>query len=180
MLADEVNIGRDTVRKIVVVDLRKRKICSRFVPHPLTPEQKDRRISACRDLIAKADSDTHFFKKIVTGDETWCFAYDPTTKRLSAAWVGETSPRRKKNLRFQKSCVKTMLGIFFDWQGVIHKGFAPEGETINAVYYKGVMERLLNRIRRVRPGMCESGDWFLLHDNTPSYNATIFKQFLAK
>jgi len=27
MLADEVNIGKDTVRKIVIKDLRKRKIC---------------------------------------------------------------------------------------------------------------------------------------------------------
>ena len=42
------------------------------------------------------------------------------------------------------------------------------------------MERLLNRIRRVRLGMCESGDWFLLHDNAPSHNATIVKQFLAQ
>ena len=73
-----------------------------------------------------------------------------------------------------------MLVIFFDWQGVIHKEFVPEGETINAVYYKGVMERLLNRIRRVRPGMCESGEWFLLHNNAPSHNATIIKQFLAQ
>jgi len=48
------------------------------------------------------------------------------------------------------------------------------------VYYKDVMERLLNRIRRVRLGMCESGDWFLLHDNAPSHNATIVKQFLAQ
>jgi len=28
--------------------------------------------------------------------------------------------------------------------------------------------------------MCESGDWFLLHDNAPSHDATIFKQFLAQ
>ena len=73
-----------------------------------------------------------------------------------------------------------MLVIFFDWQGVIHKEFVLEGETINAVNYKDVMERLLNRIRRVRPGLCESGNWFLLHDNAPSHNATIFKQFLAQ
>jgi len=33
MLADEVNIGKDTVRKIVVEDLQKWKICSHFVPH---------------------------------------------------------------------------------------------------------------------------------------------------
>ena len=70
-----------------------------------------------------------------------------------------------------------MLVIFFDWQGVIHKEFVPEGETINAVYYKVVMERLLNRIR---PGMCESGDWFLMHDNAPSHNATIVNKFLAQ
>jgi len=130
-------------------------------------------------LIATADSDPDFFKKIVTGDETWCLAYDPTTKRQSTARVGETTPRPKK-LRFQKSRVKSMLVIFFDWQGVIHKEFVPKGENINAVYYKGVMERLLNRIRRVRPGLCESGDWFLLHDDAPSHNATIVKQFLAQ
>ena len=41
MLADKVNIGKDTVRKSVVEDLRKRKICSRFVPHSLT--QRDNR-----------------------------------------------------------------------------------------------------------------------------------------
>jgi len=40
----------------------------------LTPEQEDRRIAVCRDLIATADSDPDFLKKIVTGDETSCFA----------------------------------------------------------------------------------------------------------
>jgi len=96
MLADEVNIGKDTVRKIVFEDLWKRKVCSHFIPHSLTAEQKDQRIAACRDLIATADSDPDFFKKIVTGDETWCFTYDLTTKRQSATWVRETSPRLKK------------------------------------------------------------------------------------
>jgi len=32
MLTDKVNISKDTVRRIVVEDLRKWKICSRFVP----------------------------------------------------------------------------------------------------------------------------------------------------
>jgi len=53
-----------------------------------------------------------FFNKIITGDETWCFAYDPETKRQSSEWVGESSPRPKK-LKFQRSRIKTMLIIFF-------------------------------------------------------------------
>jgi len=34
-----------------------------------------------------------------------------------------------------KSRVKTILVIFFNWQGVIHKEFVPEGETVNAVFF---------------------------------------------
>ena len=84
---------------------------ARFVPLALTPEQKDWRIAACRDLIATADSDPNFFKKTVTGDETRCFAHDPTTKRQSAAWVGETSPRPKKIEISEVSC-KDHVGDF--------------------------------------------------------------------
>jgi len=58
--------------------------------------------------------DECFGENIITGDETWCFAYDPATKRQNAEWVGQNSPKPKK-LQFQKSRVKTML-IFFSTQ----------------------------------------------------------------
>ena len=60
--------------------------------------------------------------------------------------MGRRNLATAEKLRFQKSRLKNMLVIFFDWQGVIHKEFVPEGDTINAVYTKGVMEKLLNRI----------------------------------
>jgi len=40
MIADRLNIGKETVRRIVTEGLGKRKICARFVPHALTTEQK--------------------------------------------------------------------------------------------------------------------------------------------
>jgi hypothetical protein len=73
------------------------------------------------------------------------FGYHPETKRQSSEWVGEHSPRPKK-LRFQKSGVKTMLIVFFDSQGVVHKEFVGEGCTVNAEYYKGVLNRITLRI----------------------------------
>ena len=51
-----------------------------------------------------------FFNKIITGDETWCFAYDPETTRQSSEWFGETSPW-PKTLTFQRSRIKTKLII---------------------------------------------------------------------
>jgi len=56
--------------------------------------------------------DERFWENIISGDETWYFAYDPATKRQSAEWAGQNSPKPKK-LRFQKSRVKTMLIVFF-------------------------------------------------------------------
>jgi len=44
-----------------------------------------------------------------------------------------------------------MLIIFFDSQGAVHKEFVPKGKTVNAELHKGVMDRLLKRIQRVRP-----------------------------
>jgi len=51
MIADCLNIGKETVHRIVTEDLGKRKICARFVPHALTTEQKQERIVYCQDLL---------------------------------------------------------------------------------------------------------------------------------
>jgi hypothetical protein len=82
-----------------------------------------------------AGGDKIFFNKIIVGDETWCFAYDPETKRQSSEWVGEPSHRSKK-LKFRRSCIKTVLMIFFSSQDVGHKEFIPEEKTVNAEFYK--------------------------------------------
>jgi len=71
---------------------------------------EEQRVVYCQDLLMGQDE--RFWENIITGDETWCFAYDPATKRQSADWMGQDSPKPKK-LRFQKSRVKTMLISFF-------------------------------------------------------------------
>jgi len=116
MTADRLNVGRETVRLIVTEDLGKRKICARFVPHALTAEQKQERVVYCQDLLLMGQ-DERFWENIITGDETWCFAYDQATKRQSAEWVGQNSPKPKK-MRFQKSQVKRTLIFFFSTQKV--------------------------------------------------------------
>ncbi|XP_011706123.1 PREDICTED: putative uncharacterized protein FLJ37770, partial [Wasmannia auropunctata] len=125
MIEEILNIPKTVVLRILREDLNKRKLCARFIPHALTQEQMDDRIEYCQDLLSMIDRDENFLDKIITGDETWCFAYDPETKRQSSEWVGESSPRPKK-LRFQKSRVKTMLIVFFDSSGIVYKEFVPQ------------------------------------------------------
>ena len=77
MIAESLNIPKTVVLWILKEDLGKRKLCARFVPHSLTPEQRKVRVTSCQDIIAMAYADESFFNKLITGDETWCFAYDP-------------------------------------------------------------------------------------------------------
>ena len=167
------------VLRILKEDFEKRKLCARFVPHSLTPARREDRVTSCQDTIAMADADKNLFNNIITGDETWCFAYDPETKRKSSEWVGETSPWPKK-LKFQRCRIKTILIIFFHSQGVLHKEFVSEGKTVNAEFYKGIMDRLLKRIQRVRPVAFYSRDSFLLHDNAPAHKAPSVCQILIQ
>jgi histone-lysine N-methyltransferase SETMAR len=135
MIAESLNIPKIVVLRILKEDLGKRKFCARFVPHCLTPEQREDRVTSCQDIIAMADAD-NFFNKIVTGDETCCFANDTEKKRQSSEWIGKACPRPKKP-KFQRSRIKTMLIIFFDSQGVVHKEFVPEGKNEMPNFIKG-------------------------------------------
>ena len=58
--------------------------------------------------------------KAITGDESWVFDYDPETKRQSEEWHTKSSPRPKK-ARMSRSRVKTMIIVFSDISGTVHK-----------------------------------------------------------
>ncbi|GFT96320.1 histone-lysine N-methyltransferase SETMAR [Nephila pilipes] len=147
MIAESLNMSVGSVFTIMTEDLKKKKLCARFVPHTLTTEQKERRIASSEDLIAAADEDPNFLKTIVTGDESWCLEYDPETKRQSSEWTSPGKGRPMK-VRASKSKTKTMLLVFFDSRGIIHHEFLRQGSTVTGAFYKDVLHRLLKRMRR--------------------------------
>jgi len=73
-----------------------------------------------------------------------------------------------------------MLIVFYDSKGIINEEFVQPGQIVNALYYVGVLKRLLSRIRRIWPKYRDPGSWRLLHDNAPSHSATIVSDYLAK
>ena len=125
------------------------------------------------------DQDPLLLENIVTGDEIWCYQFDPESKRESMAWCLPTYSRPKKS-RLPKSKVKTLLIAFFDNKGIIHKEFVPAAQTINATFYHAVLNRLLQRIRRVRSELHRTGKWMLFHDNAPAHSAISVRQFLSQ
>jgi hypothetical protein len=66
MVSESLNIHKTLVLGILKEDLGKRKLCAGFFPHSLTPEQREDRVTSCRDIMAIADADKLFFNKIIT------------------------------------------------------------------------------------------------------------------
>ena len=127
MLAEELGLGRESVRTILTEDLGMKKICAKMVPKLLSDDQKARRVDLSRDVLEHLEGNPEFLDNVITGDETWVFQYDRETKRQSLQWKTARSPRPKK-ARMSKSKIKVMLIAFFDHQGLVHHEFVPQGK----------------------------------------------------
>jgi hypothetical protein len=69
-----------------------RKISAKVVPRILTHGQKQRQLHILSDLLRNAQ----VFDRVIAGDETWFFQYDPETKRQGKQWKTQNSPWPKK------------------------------------------------------------------------------------
>ena len=95
---------------------------------------KQQRLEICSDLVERIDNEGRgWMERVVTGDESWVFQYDPETKWQSMLWVEEGSERPTK-ARMSKSRIKSMIICFFDIEGLIHKEFIPAGQNVNSVF----------------------------------------------
>jgi len=178
-VAEDVGIAFGTCHKILTEDLQLRRVSANFVPCLLTAEQKDDCVSICTDLHKWAQNDPKFMSSVITGDESWVYGYDLETKQMSSQWKTASSPRPKK-ARQMKSNVKTMLIAFLDIEGLVHHEYVPRGQTVHKKFYKTVLQRLCDAVRRHRPQKWHSGNWILHHDNAPAHRAVTTNQFLAK
>jgi hypothetical protein len=93
MLEQMTGINKDKVSKILLRDLKKKKVCAHLVPHFLTPDQKHQHAAISVEFGKMIDDARNVLKRIVTVNESWCSMYHPATKSQSATWL---SPKKQK------------------------------------------------------------------------------------
>jgi DNA-binding Lrp family transcriptional regulator len=85
-LADTVGISFEVCQEILTENLNTSHIATKFVLRLLTNDQKQRRINVCLELWDKANKDPTFISRIITGDKSWIYGYNPETKQKSSQW----------------------------------------------------------------------------------------------
>ena len=86
-VADESGFSKTGVHEIMSQCLGMSKVCTRWVPKLLTPLQRSNRVECCQELLRESEADlTNFVGRIVTGDESWVYHYDPLSQQEAKAW----------------------------------------------------------------------------------------------
>ena len=85
-LAHDLEISEGSAHDILVEKLQKEKGSSRWVPHPLTDEQKTWRVQLSRMHLPRPQRDTTFLEGAITSEETWVRSHEPELKRESSEW----------------------------------------------------------------------------------------------
>jgi len=177
-IAAIVNVSYRTVQTILTRDLNMHCAAAMFMLRLLTPKQKEHHVAICQELRQRAVDDPSFMLRVIKGDESWVYRYDPKTKWRSSQWKSPGSPKPKK-VRQNRSATKSKLIVFFDIRGTGHHEFAPEGQTVNAGFYCNVLCYLREDIQWKRPEPWHAGIWLLHDDNAPSHQALETREFLA-
>ncbi|UYV67645.1 hypothetical protein LAZ67_5001444 [Cordylochernes scorpioides] len=171
-LEQDTGISKTTIGRIVTKDLKLKKTPAKFIPRFLTNEQKLCRLATCENMLEMIRTDPEWKDKIITGDETWVYDYDPETKRQYAEWRGQGEPRPKKS-RILKSRNKVLLGI-------VHHEYLPAGQTVIKEMYLDILRHLREAIRKKMPEKWPNGDWILHHNNARPHTAHLVTKILPQ
>ena len=100
-LENDLGIPKTTVWEILNKILGMTRVCAKFISKLLTTEQKDLCSDIAQDILEMVSEDENVLKKVITGDESWVYGYDPETKQQSSQWTVDfqTSHGRKKHVK---------------------------------------------------------------------------------
>jgi hypothetical protein len=112
LISESLNIPKTAVLRILKEDLGKRTLCARFVPHCLTPERREDRVTSCQDIIAMAVADKNCFKQNYYGRWDPVFFLWPRNKTTDF-WMGWWDIPSAEETEISKVPHQGYVGNFF-------------------------------------------------------------------
>jgi histone-lysine N-methyltransferase SETMAR len=171
-IAEILSIPKSTVLLILRKHLGMKKINAKWVPHELTPQQKQVRVELSKRCLNRlASNPDDYWRRFVTVDETWVFHCTPGSPQSFRCWTAP-GERPETRARLGKSTRKMLATVFWDQKGILLLDFLETGTTISGEYYSGLLEKLKDQILAHRPHLQKKK--VLFHqDNAPPHKCRI-------
>jgi histone-lysine N-methyltransferase SETMAR len=92
-LSFELNVSKDSIVDMIHNVFNMKKICAKWVPHVLTPQQQAMRESIAASLLSRYHSQRETFQRVPAIDETWVKCYHPLIQQQAKEWHSPEEPR---------------------------------------------------------------------------------------
>ena len=163
-IAKQLKLPRETVRRhLHDMDAEYRAV--QWVPHHLTPSQKNVRIDFAQKLLDHLKNKKNW-PRTYTGDESW-FHYDNPIK---GKWVFGEDPAPVE-VKPSLTPKKRNFTVFFSTSGFKVVEILPNDTTVDANYFCTIIDKL---------AVGSSGPLFLHMDNAPPHRAKISQNALER
>ena len=171
-----LGIGVKSIHTILHDRLGVRKLCARWIPHKLTDAQKKNRVDWCREMLDKFNQGaSNLVYNIVTGDESWIYAYEPERKGQSTVWVFQCEENPTKVTR-SRSVAKQMVACFFTKTGHVVTVALENQKTVNSAWYTSIcLPEVFGELRKTNPFR----RIILHHDNASSHTSYQTREYLS-
>jgi ribosome maturation factor RimP len=127
MTAEELNLARETVRKILTEDLGMGKVSAKMVSRILSDDQKQWRLDVCSDLSHQLAEGNKFLDRWVMNHG----AFSTIWKRNAKACNGKHQRHQDQKGTHVTSPSEDNAHLFFDHKGIVHFEFLEQGRTVN-------------------------------------------------
>ena len=179
-ISSDLDVSIGTVHKVLHEELGLKKISARWVPHVLTPDQKQNRVNCARQILDMFEPNgPKRISDIVTGDETWIHFYGIPNKRSNMMWLTKDDPRPVVcKPGFQSR--KRLFTIFFNHEGPVAVDVLPEKRTMTGGYYReNVLPQVVSKLIDSRP-ITGTSRIMILHDNASAHKTRAVTQYLSE
>ena len=132
-IAEDLKNSEGSVFSILHKNLSMIKLCSKWVLHLLTINQKQQCVDdpeRCLQLLQRNE----FLRKYVTMDEILIHHLTPETNQQSAEWTA-TGESRLKRPKTQISAREVLASVFWDAQDILFNNYLEKWKTINSEYF---------------------------------------------
>jgi hypothetical protein len=71
-------------------------VAAKHVPRIMTADKKQQHVSVCKELHQITSNNTTFSFRVITGDESWIYGYDPEKKQQPPNGKVQTHQARER------------------------------------------------------------------------------------
>jgi hypothetical protein len=131
VLCQDLRIAKAICLPILHDELAMLKFHLRWIPHPLSSNQRSARITDSSLLLeVLEDAQRPGFERIITGDESWFFLYSPHNSAWAAS--GDALPERVTQKIDTEKC---QMSILWSVNGIHSHIDLPKGSLYNTAFF---------------------------------------------